>query len=220
MTLLYGLVSRGNSVLAEYTSTTGNFPQVTRMILKNIPSDKPKGIYAADGHVFSYFIHESLTYMCMSEAGDTRQSINFAFLKDIQEKFVSTYGQLGKTAIAFAMNEEFSRVIRKQMDYFNSGQGDKIGSIAKQLDATKDIMIENIDKILERGEKIELLVDKTDKLSEQAYKFEKSSRQLKHTMYWQNFKMYALIGFVVAVVIFFIAASACGGLSFSGCRSS
>jgi vesicle-associated membrane protein 7 len=35
-------------------------------------------------------------------------------------------------------------------------------------------MIENIDLILERGEKIELLVDKTDRLSQQANKFEKS----------------------------------------------
>lgn len=35
-------------------------------------------------------------------------------------------------------------------------------------------MIENIDRVLERGERIELLVDKTDRLSQQAYKFEKS----------------------------------------------
>lgn len=35
-------------------------------------------------------------------------------------------------------------------------------------------MIENIDRVLERGERIELLVDKTDKLSQNARKFEKS----------------------------------------------
>lgn len=35
-------------------------------------------------------------------------------------------------------------------------------------------MIENIDRVLERGEKIELLVDKTDRLNQQAFKFEKS----------------------------------------------
>jgi hypothetical protein len=38
----------------------------------------------------------------------------------------------------------------------------------------KDVMIENIDRVLERGEKIELLVDKTDRLNQQAFKFEKS----------------------------------------------
>lgn len=35
-------------------------------------------------------------------------------------------------------------------------------------------MIENIDRVLERGEKIELLVDKTDRLNQQAFKFEKT----------------------------------------------
>lgn len=37
-------------------------------------------------------------------------------------------------------------------------------------------MLENIDRVLERGERIELLVDKTDKLNQQAFKFEKSVR--------------------------------------------
>jgi vesicle-associated membrane protein 7 len=35
-------------------------------------------------------------------------------------------------------------------------------------------MIDNIDRILEKGEKLELLVDKTDRLNQQAFKFEKS----------------------------------------------
>eukprot|EP00981_Chlorochromonas_danica_P002640 scaffold511_cov180-Ochromonas_danica.AAC.2 len=47
-------------------------------------------------------------------------------------------------------------------------------------------MLENIDRVLERGERIELLVDKTAKLNEQAVKFEKSSRTLKRTMYWRK----------------------------------
>lgn len=32
------------------------------------------------------------------------------------------------------------------------------------MDEVKNIMVENIEKVLERGEKIELLVDKTDNL--------------------------------------------------------
>jgi hypothetical protein len=34
-------------------------------------------------------------------------------------------------------------------------------------------------QVLERGERIELLVDKTDRLNQTSFKFEKSSRQLK-----------------------------------------
>ena len=43
-------------------------------------------------------------------------------------------------------------------------------------------MMENIDRVLERGEKIELLVDKTDKLNQQAFKFEKSVSLLQYSL--------------------------------------
>ncbi len=55
------------------------------------------------------------------------------------------------------------------------------------------------ERVLERGEKIELLVDKTDKLNQQAFKFEKQSKQLKNAMWWKNVKMMAIIGLIVCV---------------------
>lgn len=36
-----------------------------------------------------------------------------------------------------------------------------------QVNEVKDVMVENIEKVLERGERIELLVDKTDDLRSQ-----------------------------------------------------
>ncbi len=61
--------------------------------------------------------------------------------------------------------------------YFNSNpNADTISRVQSQIDTVKDVMIENIDRVLERGEKIELLVDKTDRLNQQAFKFEKSVR--------------------------------------------
>ena len=41
--------------------------------------------------------------------------VPFAFLEDIKNRFKSLYGNKGKTAMAYAMNEEFSKVLKKQM---------------------------------------------------------------------------------------------------------
>lgn len=71
-------------------------------------------------------------------------------------------------------------------------------------------MIENIDRVLERGERIELLVDKTDRLNQQAFKFEKSSRTLKNTMYYRKIRNYCIIFVIFAIVLFFILAIICG----------
>lgn len=60
-------------------------------------------------------------------------------------------------------------------DFYNTNPtSDNISKVQAQIDTVKDVMIENIDRVLERGERIELLVDKTDRLNQQAFKFEKS----------------------------------------------
>ncbi|KAE8688153.1 VAMP711 protein [Hibiscus syriacus] len=46
--------------------------------------------------------------------------IPFAFLEDIHQRFVKTYGGAIQSALPYAMNEEFSRVMSQQMDRFSS----------------------------------------------------------------------------------------------------
>jgi len=50
MTLVYALVSRQKTVLAEYTATsaTGNFPTVTRVLLSKIPTVDGRMTYVYD----------------------------------------------------------------------------------------------------------------------------------------------------------------------------
>ena len=50
-------------------------------------------------------------------------------------------------------------------------------------------MVENIDKLLERGENIELLLDKTEELNDNAFKFQKSSKRLHYKMWCKNVKV-------------------------------
>jgi vesicle-associated membrane protein 7 len=72
------------------------------------------------------------------------------------------------------------------------------------------------EKVLARGEKIELLVDKTDALNQSAKRFQKTSKQLKNVMWWKNVKMWGLIIVVVAIIIWLISSFVCG-FNFSKC---
>lgn len=75
------------------------------------------------------------------------------------------------------------------------------------MDDVKNVMVDNIEKVLKRGEKIELLVDKTDNLNQQSIRFKKHSNQLKQAMWWQNAKMMILVGGVVVVILAIFAYS-------------
>lgn len=60
--------------------------------------------------------------------------IPFAFLEDIHGRFVKTYGRACHTALAYAMNEEFSRVLGQQMDYFsNDPNADRMNRIKGEM---------------------------------------------------------------------------------------
>jgi len=64
---------------------------------------------------------------------------------------------------------------------------------------------------------IELLVDKTDRLNQQAYKFEKSSRTLKSTMQWRRWRNIGIALVVVLLIILFALIMICG-FKFERCQ--
>lgn len=68
-------------------------------------------------------------------------------------------------------------------------------------------MVHNIERVLERGERIELLVDKTDNLNQQAFAFKKRSTQLKRAMWWKNSKIMAMIVLVCFVSLSLLLSS-------------
>jgi len=93
----------------------------------------------------------------------------------------------------------------------------RLAQVHTKLDAVKDVMVQNIEMVLERGEKLELLVDKTDQLNATAFTFEKSSRKLKEAMFWKKVKIYLLFFFVLSLIVFVITWIACGA-RFENCN--
>jgi len=219
MPLIYSLVSRNIHVLAEYTASglTGNFSTVSRVLLKKIPDQDNKCSYIYDKYVFHYQVTDGLTYLCMSDT-DFDRPLAFQFLSDIRERFVATYGERAKTAIAFAFNADFARVLQAQMEKYNSERDPKIAKIRQQIGDVKDVMMDNIDRVLLRGEKIELLVDKSEILEQHAFKFQRGARTLKRTMCLKNAKWIVLILIVLAILIYIILAISCGGANLPKCH--
>ncbi|PHT80002.1 hypothetical protein T459_18054 [Capsicum annuum] len=53
----------------------------------------------------------------------------------------------------------------------------------------RTIMVDNIEKILERGDRIELLVDKTGTMQDNAFHFRKQSKRLRRALWMKNAKL-------------------------------
>mmetsp|Transcript_2908 Transcript_2908/g.3044 ORF Transcript_2908/g.3044 Transcript_2908/m.3044 type:complete len:217 (-) Transcript_2908:92-742(-) len=216
MTILYGLISRGKTVLAEFTNASGNFQTVTRVLLGKISENQDgKMSYVYDNHVFHYIVENRITYLCMCDETEKRR-IPFAFLADMKQLFNEQYGEQAHTAIAFAFNAEFSPILMQRMNNYNNN--DPFTAINNKIHDVKDVMVQNVENLLERGEKLTLLVDKTEQLHQTAFKFERTSRHLKTTMFWRKIKLYSGIFIFFTVAIWLISSSVCG-FDYSKCST-
>lgn len=219
MTILYSLVSRKETVLSEFTSASGNFPQIVRNFLPKLSVVDGRMSYTYDSYVFHYCCEDGIIFLAMcDEVAREQRRVPFAFLEDVKSKFISMYGDRAQTAIAFSLNKEFSKVLKKQMEFFNSPSGDSFSALNSKIDEVKNVMYENIESVLARGEKLEILVDKSEALQQQAFVFQRSARDLKTAMWWRQIKMYLLIFAVLALFVWIISVVACG-IDYGKCKS-
>eukprot|EP01018_Ginkgo_biloba_P039802 Gb_23049 [translate_table: standard] len=219
MAILYALVARGSVVLAEFSAASTNASAIARQILEKIPGNGDSHVsYSQDRYIFHVKRTDGLTVLCMADDTAGRR-IPFAFLEDIHGRFVKAYGRAAHTALAYAMNEEFSRVLSQQMEYYsNDPNADKINRIRGEMSQVRNVMVENIDKVLERGDRLELLVDKTATIQGNTFRFKKQARRFKSTIWWRNVKLTVALIILILIVIYVILAVVCHGVTLPSCR--
>lgn len=64
-------------------------------------------------------------------------------------------------------------------------------------------------QVLERGERIELLVDKTDHLQSESFAFKRDASRMKRKMWWTNVRWMAAVAAVILVIIYVVIAIVC-----------
>lgn len=223
MSIVYALVAREQTVLCEYTEAGGNFPTITRVVLRKIarnetPITANRCTFAYDNHRFHFLLHEGLIYLCMTDP-EIKTSVIFAMLEEMKKEFLMKYGDQGRTSIAYAMSD-FSKVLKVLVQKYENDttSGDQFDQVEGKMKSVKNVMVENINKVLERGEKLDLLVDKSNNLQQEAFKFESTATKLKRVMWYKNLKL--MIGIIILVIIlmWLISSMVCG-FTLQGCTN-
>lgn len=210
MPLIYAFVSRDATVLADYTAYTGNFSTVAVQCLEKCPTDKSKFTFTCDGHTFNYMMDEGFTFLAVADEASGRP-LAFAFLDKIRQEFLQRFADKGRTASAHSLDKQFRPLLKKEMEFCTEHPQEltKTAAAQKQVDEVQNIMVKNIESVLERGEKIDVLLTKSDNLSNTADRFQKTGRQLRSKMWWQNMKMKLLVVVLILVLIFVIVLIVC-----------
>ncbi|KAH7294590.1 hypothetical protein KP509_27G008700 [Ceratopteris richardii] len=223
---IYSFIAKGSVVLAEYTAFSGNFSTIAVQCLEKLPSYNSKQTYACDGHSFNYLVQDGFVFLVVVNDSVGRE-LAFTFLERIKEDFKKQYleeeqksydfdtelGLEDKFDIAYSLDKEFGPKIKEHMQYCSEHPEElsRIARVKSTLSDVRGIMIENIDKLLDRGERIELLVDKTENLRFQADSFHRQGRQLRRRMWLQSMKIKLAAFGIMFLFILIIWLSICHG---------
>ncbi|KAK3943836.1 synaptobrevin [Diplogelasinospora grovesii] len=216
--LLYSCIAHNTTILAECTtSASSQTSSLASLILPKIDHSRPQKLTYTHGTYHIHYMSEApsdhgqyssaggLTFMVVADSSLGRR-ISFGYLVEVKKRFFKQYP--AETADFADMPNYgcggFNGELRKLMvEYGTTGHGhdDAINNAQREIEDVRGIMTRNIEGLLERGERIDLLVDKTDRLGGSAQEFRVRSRGLKRKMWWKNVKLMSLLALVVVLIV-------------------
>ncbi|XP_035524177.1 vesicle-associated membrane protein 8 isoform X2 [Morone saxatilis] len=85
-----------------------------------------------------------------------------------------------------------------------TGSSAKLDQVQGQVNEVKVILKDNISKVLERGDRLDDLIGKTDDLQASADSFQRTSTRVARKYWWKNIKMMIIIGVIVLIIVILI----------------
>ncbi|KAI9373370.1 synaptobrevin-domain-containing protein [Aspergillus egyptiacus] len=234
--LLYSCIAHRTTILAEHSapgSSSTAASSLASIILPKITHDQPQKLTYTHERLFVHYISDSptgapvdtssssateptsyapLSYIVVATAEQGRR-IPFAFLLEMKRKFLAAYppSNTDYSSLPAYGCAGFNNDLRALLQTYNTAPpADSLASARKEIDSVRDIMTENIERVLERGERIDLLVDKTDRLGGSARDFRMRSRGLRRRMWWKNAKLMVMLGVVMIFLLYLFVGMGCG----------
>ncbi|KAM5227777.1 vesicle-associated membrane protein 8 [Ctenodactylus gundi] len=98
-------------------------------------------------------------------------------------------------------------------DGVSGGSGnDRVRNLQSEVEGVKNIMTQNVERILARGENLDHLRNKTEDLEATSEHFKTTSQKVARKFWWKNVKMIALICVIVFIIVLLIILFATGAI--------
>ncbi|PIK56360.1 putative vesicle-associated membrane protein 7 [Apostichopus japonicus] len=154
--ILYSCITRGTLLLVEHTKNyEHNFAQVAQSMMQTLASHTDyKAVYNAhESYLFHVIIENGIAYICVTTSDFNKVGAH-AYLQEIIQRIHSTnLASRVNYAGEYELNREFSVVLGQEMDHYTSLKGyqkdDKLGTLQRQVNDVKEIMTQNIEKVVQ-----------------------------------------------------------------------
>lgn len=81
---------------------------------------------------------------------------------------------------------------------------DKVRRVRLAVDEVRDMALDNVERVIQRGQRIDDIVQSTEDLQLQAQGFQRSSRELRQQLWWNSVKGKIIVGGAVAFFVILV----------------
>ena len=232
MPILFAFVGRPSVPLVEYTKpgVSGNVSSVTSILSKKLPLADGQVSYLYEAYTFHCLTSSSLQFVCLTSQSFSR-SVAFQFLSEVRGRFLACYLPSLQSAstpspslssfpssfsIPLSLQTDFEGELGRLLSKYSTDD-ERMQRMRDDLAETTDAMQSNIDSVMERGERLELLETKTAALDASAVRFKSSSWELQRGMWWANARLSLISAGAACGGLYLLLTLACGGLTLPSC---
>eukprot|EP01091_Cochliopodium_minus_P020135 TRINITY_DN869_c4_g1_i2.p1 TRINITY_DN869_c4_g1~~TRINITY_DN869_c4_g1_i2.p1 ORF type:complete len:232 (-),score=41.00 TRINITY_DN869_c4_g1_i2:58-753(-) len=213
--IIYSLISIGDVVLIEHAIKEGNFVTLANRMLSKLPQDDHRKSYKdkTEKFIFHCMVQDGLTYLCFATI-EHKTTVCYGFLEEIRKRFTSMFdkNQMLNARAYDPRYAGFSRTLEIEMEKFGqiTHVDERFEVIHTKIEKTKEVMIDNINKAIKRGDDIDSLLEKADIMVGDSEQFKVTAKKVKAKMWWKLVGVWVIGGILLIIIIWLIFSIACG----------
>lgn len=172
-------------------------------LLMQVQPETSKSLELED-YMFHYINMKNLLVLCMADK-KVEKKLAFTFLQDIRKTFEDTYSAHDiQAAKGYSLKSFGVETLKPKMQAYNDNPemfNDKADQLLKDMLHLKDNMVENIESLIQRDGKIEVVAEKAMQLSTVSNSYKTRSRKLKEQERRKRYCMIMTVCIVVTILI-------------------
>ena len=200
--------SSTNKIITEFTSgnaqpkTKKEINQIFNKLCKstNKKLDERNKITSKDENYYFTFTKPDLIFIILAQ-NDYPERYIFELIQKINEENIPTMVN-DETR---ELNPSGRQALKQLIDVYQDPKNiNRLSDIQSDVDSIKVDMKQNINKMVENVEDVNDLQNKSEALKMETSDYQKNAVEIKKITWWQNFKLWLILGGVVLLLILFI----------------
>jgi hypothetical protein len=200
--------SSTNKIITEFTAgnaqskTKKEINQIFNKLCKstNKKLDERNKITSKDENYYFTFTRPDLIFIILAQ-NDYPERYIFELIQKINEENIPTMVN-DETR---ELNPSGRQALKQLIDVYQDPKNiNRLSDIQSDVDSIKVDMKQNINKMVESVEDVNDLQNKSEALKMETSDYQKNAVEIKRITWWQNFKLWLILGGVVLILILLI----------------